>query len=107
MKRGDLYQVYKPGGDRKPYRTFVIVSCQALVDSKFSMVICAPVYNGGEALSTQVAIAPEEGLAHASSIMGDSLVSLRTSDLKHYVGLLGAAKEAEVDKALRLAFDLG
>ncbi len=47
MKRGELYQVYKPGGDRKLYRTFVIESRQALIDSKFSTVICAPVYSSG------------------------------------------------------------
>jgi len=32
------------------------------------------VYRGGEGLATQVAIGPEEGLQHASRIMGDNLV---------------------------------
>ena len=107
MKRGELYEVYKPGGDPKLYRTFVIVSRQALIDSRFSTVICAPVYSSGEGLATQVAIAPEEGLKHASWIMCDNLVSLRKSDLTHYVGSLRTAKQAEVDKALILALDLG
>jgi mRNA interferase MazF len=107
MKRGELYRVYKPGGDPKLYRTFLIVSRQALIDSKFATVICAPVYSSGEGLATQVAIAPEEGLKHASWIMCDNLVSLRKSDLTHYVGSLRTAKQAEVDKALRLALDLG
>ena len=107
MKRGELYRVYKPGGDPKLYRTFVIVSRQALIDSQFSTVICAPVYSSGEGLATQVAIAPEEGLKHASWIMCDNLVSLRKSDLTDYVGSLGTAKQAEVDKTMRLALDLG
>ena len=107
MKRGELYRVYKPGGEPKLDRTFVIVSRQAVIDSKFSTVICAPVYGSGEGLATQVAIAPEEGLKHASWIMCDQLVSLRKSDLTHHLGSLRRAKQSEVDKALRLALDLG
>jgi len=48
MNRGELYRVYKPGNDPKPYRTFVIVSRQVLIDSKFSTVICAPVFTDGK-----------------------------------------------------------
>ena len=107
MKRGELYRVYKPGGDPKLYRTFVIVSRQALIDSRFSTVLCAPVYSSGEGLATQVAVGPEEGLKHASWIMCDNLVSLRKADLRDYVGSLRTAKQAELDKALRLALDVG
>jgi mRNA-degrading endonuclease toxin of MazEF toxin-antitoxin module len=39
--------------------------------------------------------------------MCDNLVSLRKSDLTHYVGSLRAAKQAEADKALKVALDLG
>lgn len=64
MKRGECYRVYEPGGDPKLYRTFVVVSRQALIDSRFSTVIRAPVYSSGEELATQVAVGPEEGLKH-------------------------------------------
>lgn len=106
MKRGELYRVYKPGGDAKPYRTFVIVSRQALIDSRFSTVVCAPVYSSGEGLATQVAIGTEEGLKHASWIMCDNLVNLRKADLTQCVGSLRTAKQTELDKALRLALDV-
>jgi mRNA interferase MazF len=49
-----LYRVYKPGGDPKRYRVFVVVSRQVLADSRFSTVICAPVFSSGEGLSTHV-----------------------------------------------------
>ena len=75
-------------------------------DSRFSTVICAPVYSSGEGLATQVAAGPEEGLKHASWIMCDNLVSLRKSDLTHYVGSLRAAEPTEVNRALKLALDL-
>lgn len=106
MKRGELYRMYKPGGDPKLYRTFVVVSRRALIDSRFSTVICAPVYTSGEGLATQVAIGTEEGLKHASWIMCDNLVSLRKSELTHYVASLRPAKQLELDKALKLAIEL-
>lgn len=106
MKRGELYRVYKPGGDRKQYRTFVIVSRQVLIDSQFSTVVCAPVFSNGEGLSTQVAVGPEEGLKHPSWIMCDNLVSQRKSDLTQFLGSLARPKLAELDRALQMALEL-
>ena len=83
------------------------MSRQALIDFKFSTVICAPVYSSGEGLATQVAVGREEGLKHASWITCDNLVSLRKADLTHYLGSLRTVKREELDKALRLALDLG
>lgn len=106
MNRGELYRVYKPQGDPKPYRTFVVVSRQALFETRFSTVICAPVFSTGEGLSTQVAVGPDEGLKHASWIMCDNLVSLRKSDLTQFVGVLSARKVSELNAALKMALDL-
>lgn len=107
VKRGELYRVFKPGGDAKRYRVFAIVSRPALIESRFSTVICAPVFSSGEGLSTQVAIGPDEGLKHASWIMCDNLVSIRKSELTDYVGSLSRVKLRELDEALKLALDLG
>ena len=98
--------MYKPGGDPKHYRTFVVVSRQVLIDSKFSTVICAPVFTSGEGLSTQVPIGPDEGLKHPSWIMCDNLVSLRKTDLTHYIGLLPRSRLGELNRALKMALDL-
>ena len=107
MKRGNLYRVYKPGGDDpKRYRTIVVVSRQILIDSKFPTVVCAPVFSNGQDLSTQVAVGTAEGLKHASWISCDNLVSVRKSDLTNYVGQLPKAKSLELDRALRMALDL-
>lgn len=106
MKRGEIYRVHKPGGDPKEYRLFVIVSRQVLVDSRFSTLICAPVFSSGQALSTQVSLGPEHGLKHESWIMCDTLVSLRKTDLTHYVGSLSGARLAELNRALKMALDL-
>ncbi len=106
MDRGELYRVYKPSGDPKQYRTFVVVSRKALIESRFSTVICAPVFTAGEGLSTQVAVGTEDGMKHQSWIMCDNLVSLRKTDLAHYVGSLGPAKLAQLNRALKMALDL-
>jgi mRNA interferase MazF len=106
MNRGELYRVHKPAGDAKQFRVFVVVSRQALIDSRFSTVVCAPVFTSGEALSTQVAVGLNEGLKHESWIMCDNLVSLRKADLSNYVGSLGPAKLDELRRALRMALDL-
>ena len=106
MQRGDLYRVHKPGGDPKQYRVFVVVSRQVLIDSRFSTVICAPVFSSGEGLSTQVGIGPDEGLKHQSWIMCDNLVSLRKTDLTHFLGTLSRSKLAELTQSLKMALDL-
>src|ERR1700733_7732580 len=101
MKRGELYRVYRPGADPKRFRTFVIVSRQALVDSRFSTVVCAPVFSNGQGLLTQVVVGTNEGLKHTSWIMCDNLVSVPKSELTNYVGSLPQSKLAELDSALR------
>jgi mRNA interferase MazF len=98
--------VFKPGGDPKQYRTFTIVSRQALIDSRFSTVICAPVFISGAGLSTQVAVGPEEGLKHSSWIMCDNLVSIRRADLTNYVGALSGSKLQGLNHALKMALEL-
>ena len=108
MTRGDLFRVRRPGaGDPKQARVFVIVSRQALIDSRFSTVVCAPVYTRRDGLATQVDVGPDEGLKHASSIHCDALVSLPKSVLTDQVASLGAPRLAELDQALRVALALG
>jgi mRNA interferase MazF len=106
VKRGDLYRVYKPHGDPKSHRVFVVVSRQVLIESRFATLICAPVFTNGEALSTQVSVGPDEGLKHPSWIMCDNLVSLRKTDLTQYVGSLTRIKIAELNTALKMALDV-
>jgi mRNA interferase MazF len=74
-----------------------------VIESKFSTVICAPVYSRYDALSTQVPVGIEEGLKHNSGIHCDELVSLPKSVLTDYVGELGHEKLRELSRALRIA----
>ncbi len=107
MKRGDLYRVKRPGGgEPRRSRVFVVVSRQALLDSRFSTVICAPVYSRRDGLATQVDIGPSEGLKHESTIHCDELVSLPKSRLTDFVGSLPVARQRALDLALGVALGL-
>lgn len=65
MKRGELYRVAHPtANDPKKYRVFVVVSRPAVIGSKFSTVICAPIYSQHDGLASQVLVGEEEGLKH-------------------------------------------
>lgn len=110
MKRGDFYRVARPSpADPKRHRVFVVVSRQVLVDSKFSTVVCAPVYTARHGLSTEVPVGPDEGLRHDSSVHCDALVSLPKAVLTHFVGSLPPARLVDLDRALvaALGIDLG
>jgi mRNA interferase MazF len=107
LKRGELYRVYKgSSNDPKKYRVFVIVSRQVLIESRFSTVICAPVYSNFDGLSTQVLIGLDEGLKHESAIHCDELISIRKHQLTHFVGSLSEDKIDELDDALIISLDL-
>ena len=107
MKRGELYRVAHPSArDPRKHRVFVVVSRQVLIDSRFSTVICAPIYSTHDGLSTQVLVGVEEGLKHDSSIHCDELVSLPKSALTHYVGTLTPSKIVALNQALRIALEI-
>ena len=107
MKRGELYLVRKPGSrDPRKQRVFVIVSRQALIESRFSSLVCAPVYSQHDGLSSQVPVGPDVGLKQDSSIHCDELVSLPKALLTRYVGALGPARMHELDGALAVSLGL-
>jgi len=107
MRRGELYRVYKASArDPKKHRVFVIVSRQVLIDSRFSTVICAPIYSTYDGLSTQVRVGIDEGLKHDSSIHCDELISIPKSSLTDFIATLSLPKIRKLDKALAIALDL-
>ena len=107
MRRGELYRVRCPGDrDSRRSRVFVVASRQTLIDSRFSTVICAPVYSRREGLATEVAVGAAEGLKHDSSILCDALVSLPKSILTDFIGRLPAERLDALDAALRIALAL-
>jgi mRNA interferase MazF len=106
MRRGDLYRVHKLRGDPKHSRFVVVVSRRTLIESRFSSVICAPIYSHGEGLATQVPVGVDEGVKHTSWIMCDALASVPKSELTEFVASLSSTKLALLNRALASALDL-
>jgi mRNA interferase MazF len=107
VKRGELYLIQNPSSrDPKRQRVFVVVSRQALIESRFQTVVCAPIYSHHNELATQVRVGIEVGLKHDSSIHCDELVSLLKSQLTQYVGELPPEKLKELRLALQAALGL-
>jgi len=107
LTRAELYRVHRPiGGDPRRSRVFVVVSRQVVIDSRFSTVICAPVYSSYQGLSTQVAVGVTEGLKHDSCIHCDELVSIAKPLLTAFVARLGQSKQRELNDALAIAIGL-
>ena len=107
MKRGDLFRVRRlGGGDPRASRVFVVVSRPALIESRFSTVVCAPVYTRRDGLATQVELGTDDGLKHESSIHCDALVSLPKPLLTDYVASLKPSQVRALDQALRVALAL-
>ena len=107
MRRGELYRVRHPSTeDPKRQRVFVIVSRQVVIDSRFSTVICAPIYSVHDGLSSQVPVGPDEGLKHPSSIHCDELVSLSKARLTTYIGALSPHNLQLLNEALKIALNL-
>lgn len=107
MKRGDLYRVYKGSKhDPRNYRVFVIVSRQALIDSKFSTLICAPIYSNYHAISTQVPVGIEDGLKHDSCIYCDELISIPKIMLTDFIGTLSPEKILLLNDSIKIALEI-
>jgi mRNA interferase MazF len=94
------------GGEPRSSRVFVVVSRQAIIDSGWETVVCAPVFSARHGLSTQVTVGIDEGLKHESAMHCDGLVSLPKPRLTDFVGALSPAKVRELDRALVAALDL-
>jgi mRNA interferase MazF len=107
VTRGELYRVRHPSGaDPRRSRIFVVVGRQAAIESRYSSVICAPVYSSIHGLKSQVQIGISEGLKHESAIHCDELVSLPKTVLTDFVGMLSPAKLKELNEALAVAVGL-
>ena len=106
MRRGEIYRVHHPSDDPKLHRSFVVVSRQTVIDSRFPTVVCAPILTRGHGFSTQVSVGIDEGLKHESWILCDHLVSIRKVQLTRFVGSLTRSKVEELNQALIMALVL-
>lgn len=106
LNRGELYWRHRPPGDPRRRRAYLIVSRDEFIATSHSSVMCVPVYTAHDGLLTQVAVGPDEGLAHSSSLHCDEVVTIRKEFLRDFVGSLPAEKLRQVNRALAIALDI-
>lgn len=104
MTRGEIYRVKKPGGtDPKKFRLFVVVGREAVIRSKFTTVICAPIYSNFTGLESEVSLSPADGVIKNCAIHCDELISLPKTMLTNFVATLNSQRLRELDAALAVA----
>jgi mRNA interferase MazF len=103
MLRGELYLGVAPEPDPRRQRVYLLVSRQALMDSKYSSVVCIPVYSTRSGAPTEVHIGPEQGLKVASALRCDEMTSVQKRDLKRLIARLSTDKMREVNRAMAIA----
>jgi mRNA-degrading endonuclease toxin of MazEF toxin-antitoxin module len=108
VKWGEIYRTRERISERghKP-GYYVVVSRDFVADHPdISTVICAPVYGQVLGLRTEVAIGPAEGIPRESGIRCDFLALMFKAKLTGFVATLSAAKQEELQRALRHALQL-
>lgn len=85
----------------------MVVSRDAVIQSRFSTVICAPVYSSYEDLASQLPVGSEVGLKRDSAVHCDALVSIEKARLTDFVGTLSPARLPDLDAALLAALGIG
>jgi mRNA interferase MazF len=97
VQRGDLFRVTQPGSlDPRPSRVFVIVSRDRFIESRYSSVVCVPVYSARSGNQTELLLDESDGLKRPSAARCDELTSVARSRLTQQVGSLSAAKLREL-----------
>jgi len=106
MERGDLYLAVASEPDPRRRRVFLIVSRPELVASRYSTVVCVPVYSTRGGLPTEVSLGPEHGLKVECALRCDEVTSVPRRSLARFVAALPPAKVLEVNRALAVALGI-
>jgi mRNA interferase MazF len=84
----------------------VVVLTREAVRPHLASVTVAPITTTVRGLSTEVPVGPANGLAQASVISCDNIVTVPVNALRRQVGYLLPAQEAALATAIDRAFDL-
>ena len=74
--------------------------------TKTTGATCAPITSTVKGLSSEVPVGAHNGLDHAGVVSLDNVVTIPTALLERAVGFLLPAQEAQLAKAIVLAYDL-
>lgn len=83
-----------------------VVLTREAARASMSKVTVAPITSTVKGLSSEVLVGPENGLDHRCAVALDNVVTVPAAALGRTVGHLTAAQEAELARAVVLAYDL-
>jgi len=84
----------------------VLVLTRGLMVGRLSTVTVAPVTSTVHGIATEVLVGPSNGLAQASAVKCDQIVSIPFGQLHEPCGWLLDAQEPALHEAIQAAFDL-
>jgi mRNA-degrading endonuclease toxin of MazEF toxin-antitoxin module len=108
VKWGEIYRTRERVSERSHKPGYYVVVSREFVAAHpdISTVICAPVYGEVLGLRTEVTIGIEDGVPRNSGIRCDFLTLMFKAKLTGFVATLSAAKQMELQRALRHALQL-
>lgn len=84
----------------------VLVLTREPARAAMTKVTVAPITSTAKGLSSEVPVGTENGLDHASVVSLDNVITISAKALGHTVGFLTEAQEAQLARAVMLAYDL-
>lgn len=83
-----------------------VVLTRAAARAAMTKVTIAPITSTAKGLTSEVPVGPENGLEHTSVISLDNVVTIPVDLLGRTIGFLTADQEAQLARAIVLAYDL-
>jgi mRNA interferase MazF len=109
VKRGEIYRTRDKIPERGHKPGFYVIVSRDFVASNddITTVICAPIYREALGVRSEVLVGMEDGLPQDSSIRCDFLALMFKKKLTHFVATLSREKQAELNRALAYALQIG
>jgi mRNA interferase MazF len=109
VKRGEIYRTRDKIPERGHKPGFYVIVSRDFVASNddITTVICAPIYREALGVRSEVLVGIDDGLPQDSSIRCDFLALMFKKKLTHFVATLSREKQAELNRALAYALQIG
>jgi mRNA interferase MazF len=109
VKGGEIYRTRDKIPERGHKPGFYVIVSRDFVASNddITTVICAPIYREALGVRSEVLVGMEDGLPQDSSIRCDFLALMFKKKLTHFVATLSREKQAELNRALDYALQIG
>ncbi|MEO8538417.1 MAG: type II toxin-antitoxin system PemK/MazF family toxin [bacterium] len=106
MERGEIYLTTPAAPDPRRRRAFLVVSRPEFLTSRYSSVVCVPLYSAFSGTPAEVGLNESYGLKRQSWARCDEVTSVPRIRLTQLVGRVPPARMRDVSRALAVALDI-